>query len=99
LTLQYVQREYTGHFFDRDTMRFFKSRISDVVYNNDFAVYFVTSEQFVSTGYAKKRAYTVRRYDKKEKTIETVGPFNEYSRAKAHRMAKYWCMVNGRKTA
>lgn len=46
------------HFFDQDTLRFFRSRIVDEIYAGRF---FITSEQFEGTdGHREPRRYTVR---------------------------------------
>ncbi len=52
-----------SHFFDRDTMRFFKSRVDDVAVAGVDGWYFVTSEKHESA-FARinePRMYTVRR--------------------------------------
>lgn len=56
-----------GHFFDRDTMKFFGSRIESGLYKNST---FITSEY---TGFERKnRAYTVRVFDEKTGEIKTA---------------------------
>ena len=60
-----------GHFFDRGTMDFFKSRVESGVYRTGpRSGYFVTSEQFES----EPRQYTVRAYGP-EIGIATVDEF------------------------
>ena len=51
-----------SHFFDRDTMRFFRSRVSPpVLVLPDGSALFITSEQFRDhRGYVETRKYTVR---------------------------------------
>lgn len=51
-----------SHFFDRDTMRFFKSRVDYAVYTGKDGWYFVTSEKHVSAylHINEPRLYTVR---------------------------------------
>jgi hypothetical protein len=53
-----------SHFFDRDTMRFFNSKLSDGVYPTKFGTFFITSERdkgLYGTGaWDGKRRYTVR---------------------------------------
>lgn len=46
-----------NHFFDRDTLRFFRSRVSDELYAGRM---FVTSEQHTSSYGNSPRLYTVR---------------------------------------
>lgn len=61
------------HFFDRDTMAFWGSRIETEPYKNRC---FVTSENnFDST----KRLYTVRQFGEDYQTINTVGEFQQYA--------------------
>lgn len=49
-----------GHFFDKETLRFFNSRIlSDLLRVNDSSGYFVTSERYGDG----PRAYSVRYYE------------------------------------
>lgn len=54
-----------SHFFDADTMRWFRSRVDDYVYAGPDGWYFVTSEKHVAhTSYGsinEPRRYTVRR--------------------------------------
>lgn len=67
-------KEAGHHFFDRDTMAFFNSKVYEVVYGR----YFVTSEQFVAPdGTANARLYTVRRFNE-DHSIDTVGDFQEF---------------------
>ncbi len=61
-----------SHWWDRDTMRFFKCRVSGGVFQGDGGVFFVTSEQ----GPHGPRAYTVRSFDPATSEIDTVGEFN-----------------------
>lgn len=84
-----IIRYHRGHFFDRDTMRFFRSRVLWQAFPGKTEVYFVTSEQFVgSDGYKADRMYTVRAFNPATDDIRTVNPFNKLSRYKALRVAK-----------
>jgi hypothetical protein len=57
------------HFFDKDTMEFFRSAVYNDVYGGR---YFITSEQFVaSDGEAFPREYTIREAHD-DGSIETV---------------------------
>jgi hypothetical protein len=67
------------HFFDADTLRFFRSRVSDRLYGGKW---FVTSE----CGPSEVRAYTVRRAEDNG-SIQTVEPFNRLTRSAAHALA------------
>lgn len=62
-----------GHFFDKGTMSFFKSRVESGIYRTGPRTgYFVTSEQFEE----EPRHYTVRHY-RPEFGITTVDEFYE----------------------
>lgn len=69
-----------GKFFSKDNMRFFRSRVLSNVYNG-FA--FVTSE----CGPSGQRAFTAR-VILPNGDIETIGKFNELTRAQAIKLAK-----------
>jgi hypothetical protein len=77
----YQDQDGPHHWFDADTMRFFRSRLPQSAYANNTKeiAYFVTSEQFVpSEGPAHPRKYTVRSYDFRTRDIGTVGKFQQY---------------------
>ena len=76
------------HFFDAATMRFFRSRVSDTVYQGPGGIYFVTSEQFVSSSGDKAcRSYTIRQFNPETGDIKTAGEFNKLTRHSAHKTA------------
>lgn len=86
MTLAEAKAKYNetgGHFFDRDTMRFFSSRIESALYKNRC---FITSEKnFDGT----ERYYTVRRFSEDFQRISTIGDFNRIrSIATAREIAK-----------
>ena len=62
------------HFFNQDTMRFFKSRISELTWKIEKSIYFITSEK---NRYEDPRKFTIR-----ESTelgdIKTIGEFQQY---------------------
>ena len=60
------------HFFDKETMRFFRSRILDWDY---ITGYFTTSEKNI--GHARR--YTLRKANFKTGDIETIGKFQAYN--------------------
>lgn len=63
-----------NHFFDKDSMRFFGSRVESSLYKNNT---FITSEY---TGFERtKRAYTVRYYNEQKNTVEDVSGFGAFS--------------------
>lgn len=75
-----INADHGLHFFERSTMRFFRSKVERGVYQGPGGVYFITSEQFVgSNGIADARKYTVRRFVPETGECSTVGPFNECS--------------------
>lgn len=64
------------HFFDKDSMRFFRSRIESKMIRGR---YFITSEQFVgSDGTADPRRFTVRMVED-DGSVESVGNFQGYA--------------------
>ena len=68
-----------GHFFDKDTRKFWGTRIETSVFKNGC---FVTSEDdFDRT----ERLYTIRRFT--GETIYTVGKFQQYKTKEAAREA------------
>ena len=79
--------ESGSHFFDRDTLRFFRSRIGNSIYGGRL---FVTSEQ---AGDDSSRRYTirmVRQYlDRPMLDVTTVGGFQYFrTYAEAHKAAR-----------
>lgn len=75
------------HWFSRDTMRFFKSRVLRGVWPSfDGLYYFVSSEQ---RGFRPEdgRGYSVRAYNPATGGVTTVGEFNGYSTPRAARKA------------
>ena len=83
--LKRIAENNGSHFFDKDTMRFFQSRIHDVVYGG---CVFVTSEKQRSyRGHTYPRLYTVRYMDNKG-SVHTIGEFQGFdTRSKAHTFA------------
>lgn len=69
-------KEVGNHFFDKETMKFWGSKVeSDLLPNGTFVI---SEYNFDRT----KRLYTVRKYDSEAKLlgdiIKTVGEFQEY---------------------
>jgi len=83
-----IIRHHRGHYFDKSTMRFFRSRVLLSAFPGKDEVYFVTSEQFVGSTETKPRRYTVRAYNPVTDNIRTVEPFNQLSRYRALRIAQ-----------
>lgn len=90
--IRYQNLKPNGHWFDRDTMRCFRTRLANEAYlaDDESRVWFVTSEQFVNpvNGYVAPRAYSVRVMDWRTGKIDTVGEFNALSRTAAHTKAQ-----------
>lgn len=80
-----VRAKARGHFFDRESTRFFKSSYPQTAWlAEDGSYYFVTGERFENL----PRKYTVRRMNP-DGTIDTVGEFQQYySRSAARRRAR-----------
>jgi hypothetical protein len=78
----YTRNNPDGHWFDSDTMRFFKTKLPTVAYEGDAGVLFVTSEVDPSG----VRAYSVRRQNV-DGTIKTVGAFHSYKTSAAAKAA------------
>lgn len=82
-TINQIQDEMTAagsHWWDRDSMRFFRTRVSEKCYQGSGGIYFVSSE----TCGDQPRAYSVRQYKPESKQIDTIGDFNSLTRAQAH---------------
>ena len=75
-TINRIQEEVSAsgsRWFDRDSMRFFKTRIEDQVYQGPGGIYFVTSEK----GPTEVRRFSVRQYVPERQNVDTVGEFND----------------------
>lgn len=83
-----ANRAIGGHFFDRDTIRFFASRVLDTVYEGPGGVFFVTSEQFRGSTHTEPRNYTVRKFDPETGSVDTMSGFNNLTKGKAQRAAR-----------
>ncbi len=82
------------HWFDADTMRFFRSRLPDGGYKSaDGRIYFVTSEKNSSQRYSFPRLYSVRCFFNGD--VKTIGEFQAFkTSATAHRYAKGYASGN-----
>lgn len=68
---------HTGHFFDKDTMGFFKSTLPKLAVEHDGDYYFVTGERVTSDN---KVRYTIRKLARfNPGAIKTVGEYRQYS--------------------
>ena len=88
-----INKEKDRHFFDRDTMRFFRSKVERDALRFGQLIddkYFITSEQFDSDS---PRLYSVRRFNPKEGSINTIGEFQEFkTKGQAKKIA--WCLAD-----
>jgi hypothetical protein len=81
-------RDYHGHFFSPDTLRFFRSRISEIGYRHpDGSVYFLTSEKKCFND--PTRVWSVRRISRSEDgikidTLPSSGAFPNKNSAFSH---------------
>ena len=73
-----------SHWFDRSTLRFFRSRMLPEVYNGPGGIFFISSEQYSDE---TARLYTVRQFHPKDADITTVGDFNKLSKYQARKLA------------
>ena len=77
------------HFFDKDTMRFFSSRVSELMWKDaNRNIWFITSEQDKGTTQhaGSTRAFTVRKIDESG-DINKVGEFQGHSTLSEARQA------------
>lgn len=63
----------SGHFFDRETLKYWGTRVESGLYKNRC---FVTSDLDFD---GSRRAFTVRRFSPDFLHVETVGEFQEYA--------------------
>lgn len=96
-----------SHFFDKDTMKFFQSRLCDEIATatslddstlDDSTVLFVSSERDRSGDVWKgARRYTVRSYDVETGRISKIGKFGQHS-AKQDALYTMRCIAREWKT-
>lgn len=83
--LKDMNRAAGSHFFDRSTMKTFRSRVLPNLYPGHGKVYFVTSESNYND---TSRAFTVRIFDPANGGVDTFGEFNTWSRSEALSIAR-----------
>jgi len=86
--IKMADRAAGRYFFEQSSMRFFRSRIGNTVYQGPGGIYFITSEQFVGSQETAPRKFTVRRFIPDPVDIRTVSDFNNLTRSQAHTIAK-----------
>ena len=79
-----IMNQSGSHWFDRNTMSFFGTRIESAVYGTSDPVFFVTSEK-PPWG---PRKYSVREFCASEKKIRTIGEFCSMEKDEALEMAE-----------
>ena len=84
MTIDDIKRQHKGYFFNKDTIKFFKSRVLSEVYEGPGGIYFITSEK----GSDNIRGYTVRHYDPITNDIRSVTQFNQLTKYYAIKEAK-----------
>jgi len=91
---EYRRRNPHGYWFEKDTMRFFNSQICEGVRQTGTQrIVFVTSERNpgILSGTVYPKCYSVRVMDHRGK-INTVGPFCEWSKTQANKVARQMAM-------
>lgn len=84
-----ASRWFGSPFFNKETMRFFRSRLIDVTYTIPGGVcVFITSERFTSTFRNDPRRYTVRTFNTMTGEIDEVGEFQQH--ATLYQARKAW---------
>jgi hypothetical protein len=83
--LKAMSKAAGGHFFDRQAMRSFRSRVVPAIYSGPGGVYFVTSEADSDGG---ARAFTVRIFDPATGDVNTFGEFRRWARGAAVGIAR-----------
>jgi hypothetical protein len=78
--IRHANAAIDGHYFDRGTMRFFRSRVAPGVYAGRL---FVTSEQFDESS---PRLYSIR-MARADGSIDSVGEFQQFNSLRAARAA------------
>jgi hypothetical protein len=80
-----------SHFFDKETMQFFRSRLHNTVYPAPHGTYFISSERHVDPFRGiEPRLYTVRYMDTEGKFHSNASDFGEFRTGhEAHKVARY----------
>lgn len=90
-----IERKAKGYFFSKDSMRFFRSRVLYEVFASVENVYFVTSEKYTSfSGPDGERLFTVRAFNIKSRSINTIGEFQAYETGARALSAALDCAYN-----
>lgn len=84
ISIYHVKWTTKGHWFDKDAMRFFRSRVATFALLHNGKAYFTSSEQFNDES---PRLYSVRVCTMETGDINTIGEFQQYKTADAARRA------------
>jgi hypothetical protein len=88
-TLGDVRHRHSGHWFDADTMRFFRCRLPDDYTPLIGGRYFISSEKHETPGYPSgPRLYTIREAFSNG-AVDTVGEFQGYETRRAAERAAH----------
>jgi len=79
----YASKKPDGHWFDRGTMRFFKTKLPRNAYEGSAGYLFVTRE----TNPNDESRYSVRQMDPETGDVETCGEFHKYRTREAAMVA------------
>lgn len=90
--IQKANRDNGGHWFDPDSLRFFRSRIGSDVFQGPGGIYFVSSERYSDEA---ARLYSVRTFDPATGNIGTAGEFQQYRSGSTARRAARKLAGNG----
>lgn len=82
---EHYKRKTKGYWFDSETLKFFRSRLSESLFYGRSVIYFVSSEQGPTA--SDRRRYSVRKYDPETGSIETVGDFQQYGSLSSAKVA------------
>jgi hypothetical protein len=82
--IKVANRQAGYHWFDKNTMTFFGTRVSIRVYEGRGGIYFVTSEQPPHG----PRRWSVRSFDPKTAKVDTIGEFCAMKEGAAHKAAE-----------
>lgn len=74
-TMSRIINSASGHFFSRDNMRFFSSRLSEEVFEGPGGIFFVTSER---QDERHPRRYTVREFRPRNGSVHTTSEFQQF---------------------
>ena len=90
-TISEIKVQHRGHFFDKQAMSFFSSRLPSTGLFQDGIYYFISSEQFKNGLNIEPRKYTIRRLRKldgqfiaDDKDIFAFQKFDSLATAKRH---------------